>query len=187
MTTEFIASLVDSLAWPSAVVIIVVLLREQLRDLLGPRLSRLKAGPVEAEWNRAVEEAKRFTLPPGIVGGESGARVVDDLFELAETAPSAAILEGYKRVEEALARRIGGVYEGDLPDTDASGLARLARDLDIITDQTVRAIEGLAVLRSLAVHGPPDKPTREEAGEYLGLVQAVLFTVSTWLKPDPPD
>ena len=48
---EFVASLVDSLAWPVAVVVLVTLLRSQLAALLksvGP-LRWLRVGPAGAE------------------------------------------------------------------------------------------------------------------------------------------
>jgi len=183
---EFIARLVDSLAWPGAVVIVVIALREQIRRLLGDQVSRVKAGPIEVEWDRTLAEAKE-RVPAGEVSAGEAGDVVGDLFDLAETSPAAAVFEGYKRVEDALTRRIAAVYDGDLSASDASELARLARDLGIITGETVRAIDGLEVLRNLAAHSESGRVMREEAGEYLSLVQAVLFTIATWLKPDNPD
>ena len=52
-TLTFIAKLVEFLAWPTAAVIVVVLLRDELRRLLS-LVKKLKAGPVEAEFEREV-------------------------------------------------------------------------------------------------------------------------------------
>lgn len=53
---EFVASVVDSLAWPASAVVIVALLRRQLAALLQSPLSRLRAGPVELERVREAEK-----------------------------------------------------------------------------------------------------------------------------------
>jgi hypothetical protein len=74
---------------------------------------------------------------------------------------------------------------GDVPDASPRELARLARKHHVITDETVRAIDGLAALRNMAAHLPIDKEiTAAEATEYLGLVEAVLYAVWTGNKPD---
>jgi hypothetical protein len=186
--SEFVASLVSSLAWPLTALAIVALFRAQLRSVLQQRSGRVRAGPFELEWERTVEGV-RGDLPPGIVGKPSAASVVADLFSLVDRSPAAAVFEGHRRMREALLRRLGGKgIHG--PQVDALGvgeLARQARDLALITDQVVRVIDGLSELRNLAAHGPPGAVTPGAAREYLGLVQTVLFTVSTWIKPDPPD
>lgn len=188
---EFIASLVGSLAWPAVVVIAVFLLREQIKALLREPVSRLAVGPFEMEWDRTIEATRR-ELPPvehptRRDGGEElpPGGIVADLWPLTETAPTAAIVEGYARIEGALVRRLSGVME-DVPRQSAKHLARLARDKDLITDETVRAIDGLSVLRDLASHGRGEQITSAEAAEYLGLVEAVLHAIVTWIKPDEP-
>jgi hypothetical protein len=59
-TKQFIASLVSSLAWPAAVLGIVLLFRKQLADLLTGPLRRLKAGPggVELEFERILPKVQ---------------------------------------------------------------------------------------------------------------------------------
>jgi hypothetical protein len=53
-TKQFIASVVGSLAWPGAVVVIALLFRRQLAALLASPVKRLKAGPVELEFDRVL-------------------------------------------------------------------------------------------------------------------------------------
>jgi hypothetical protein len=53
---EFIASVIDSLAWPAAAAIVAWLLRDQLRQLLAAPIRRLKAEPLEVEWDHEAAE-----------------------------------------------------------------------------------------------------------------------------------
>lgn len=188
-TLDFIASLVNSLAWPVAVVVVLSLFREQIKKLLRVPPSRLKAGPFEAEWDRTVAEAQVDLDQPDLPKAEvrSSTDVAGDLYELAERLPAAAVLEGYRRVEQALQRRLLGTVDELDPRLGATGLARLAKDLDLITTETVRAVEGISVLRNLAAHSTRGEVSVEQAREYLGIVEAILYVVSTWLRPEPPD
>lgn len=194
---EFIASLVGSLAWPGAVVLVVWILREQFKALLGEPLKRLAVGPVELEWDRTLaatrSQVQALPAPPNELkhsaeaAAASPGGIVADLWPIAETAPSAAVLEGFSRVEQALVRRLGGVMD-EVPHVGGRQLARLGREHDVITDATLRAIDGLVVLRNLAAHRRGDeKITSAEAGEYLSLVEAVLYSIVSWVKPDNPD
>ena len=98
---QFIASLVHSLAWPAAVIVPAVVFRKQIGGLLDSPMRRLRAGPVEVEFERVfarVEADVPIDTPPS--ERESG--VTSELSELAKRVPSAAILEAFSRVEHRL-------------------------------------------------------------------------------------
>lgn len=68
---QFIAALVQALAWPLVVLVALLLLRPAIAELLGREgLRRLKAGPLEAEWERelirteAQLDVASFGAPP---------------------------------------------------------------------------------------------------------------------------
>lgn len=55
----FVASLVHSLAWPAGVVTVVVFLRKPIRAVLSQALlRRLKAGPLEVEFDQIQAEVR---------------------------------------------------------------------------------------------------------------------------------
>jgi hypothetical protein len=59
----FISKIIEACGWPLAVVIVVLLLRRQVQELI-PALKRLKAGPLEAEFEKRVAEfAAEAQLP----------------------------------------------------------------------------------------------------------------------------
>lgn len=169
---EFVASLVRSLAWPAAVVIIAVLLRHQLRALLSGPLRRLRAGPFEVEWERAVSEVEaeldRPTPPePGPLSAE--------LRPLALASPEAAITEAFGRVERELRQLLGNDLAAAR--SGAPTLARMAVERNLITPDTRQAVESLAVLRNLAVHTPVPVTTKH-AREFIAISEAVLYALS---------
>jgi hypothetical protein len=54
----FVASLVHSLAWPAGVVAVVVVLRKHIGVALGRGLRRVKAGPVEVEFDQVQAQVQ---------------------------------------------------------------------------------------------------------------------------------
>jgi hypothetical protein len=178
-TKQFIASLVSSLAWPVAVVIIVLLFREQLGKLLDAPLRSLKAGPsgVELEFDRTISEVAAQVEPlPQLEPPRESATA--DLADVAALSPTTAVLDGFARVEEKLRARLrdAGDQRAD-EKRGAVALARYANQKQLISPETVEAIRGLAVLRNLAAHGGASDVTPDRAAEFLALVDAVIFAM----------
>ena len=57
------------------------------------------------------------------------------------------------------------------------GLARLAHRHKLLSDETLKAVEGLSVLRNLAAHTVNDTIGAERARDYLALADAVLYAL----------
>lgn len=174
---EFFATIIGSLAWPVAAVVVALVFRKQLRALLSGPLSRVRAGPLEVEWDRQLSEAE-------VDLGEPDARSFDgptvaELTRVAQQSPVSAVMAGFAKVEAAL-RELLSAQTPHVP-VEGSGAVRLARagfELGVVTDESVRAIEGLAVLRNLAAHGRETDLDAHRAIDYLAMVDAVLFALS---------
>lgn len=183
---EFIASLADSLAWPVSAAVVVFLLRRQLAGLLEAPVKRWKAGPVEVEY--WAEEAGHVAGSVAALDAATGRVEYDEeleqLAELAERAPEAAIVSSFQLVEREV-RRVA--RDARLSDADRAPVTRLvtqAVEEGLITPENVSAIRGLATLRNLAAHAHPDaQATPQRAKEYVALVQGVLYALS---RPSPP-
>lgn len=178
---QFIASLVNSLAWPLAVVVIALVFRVQIRRLMTGQLRRLRAGPVEMEFDRLLSEVGVELVAPKTTAasaGGGGSPLIDEFADVAAVSPLAAVLDGHGAVEQALRELIAQV------DPDQArhnvGTARLtstALAKGLITPETAKAVEGITVMRNLAAHGRANEVTPERARDYLALVDAVLFTI----------
>jgi hypothetical protein len=177
---QFIASLASSLAWPLVVLAIAVLFRVKIAELLSGGITRLKAGPIEVEWERTLSEARVELDQPGVLSldtAEVPGPVSKELADLARVSPVAAVIEGYARVERALQESLADVDDDAKLRVGGAGLARLAAQHGRINDETARAIEGLTVLRNLAAHGRAGGTTSDRATDYLALIDAVLFVL----------
>lgn len=172
---EFIAAV----AWPVAVLVIAVMFRRPIAEALAAATGRVKAGPFEIEWKRSVQTVEAdLGLPPSISEGQIGG-AAGKLDELAEEAPAAAIVEAYGRIEQALRALLADSDTALDPRWGVLPLARLALEQGRISPETAKAIEGLDVLRNLAVHGREDDLSPKRAHEFVALVQGVLYSIST--------
>jgi len=62
-----------------------------------------------------------------------------------------------------------------LSEATGQALAHLAVERGLISSLTLNAIQGVAVMRNLAVHGPRREITSAQVDEHLALVESVLF------------
>lgn len=163
---SFIASVVGSLAWPGAVVCVALLLRRELKGLL-PFLRKLKAGPVEAEFERELKEVNA-SLPstrPRLLEGRS------QLLQLAELSPRAAVLEAWRGVESA-SRRAALQHASGSPVPDVSSPLRainLLAQRKLISGEEIALFHDLRGLRNQATHAPDFSPSFDSVSSYLQL------------------
>lgn len=138
-------------------------------------------------WERALSEVEVELDGAGQEAPSAEAvatSLQQELAPLIAISPPSAVMESFVRVEKALRELIE--QSVDLPPqefarTQGAGgvrLARLAHDRHLITDETLSAIQGLAVLRNMAAHGHiPENMSKERALEYVTLADAVLFAI----------
>jgi hypothetical protein len=172
---EFVASLVASLAWPAAVVGVALVFRRQIRDLLSTGLHRVKAGPFEAEWQRAEQQvprslrlAARDREPDSV---ESAGATISP-----RTAVLARHAELVSRLGSAVTAKLGPQPEGQ----SLGELIDVAEHDGLIDSKTKDALIGLSVMRNLAAHGPNDV-TPARASEFMALADAAEYAMEHWL------
>jgi hypothetical protein len=177
----FLASLVGSLAWPTAILILAWWFRHELKPLLRRPIHRAKAGPVEVEWEHRVEQA-RIELAASPEAVEVSAAAVETglrerLSPVADRSPRGAILEAFAAVEQTLRRTLEA--SGIRTDANRQSLRQLleaAVASGAISEQTEHAIRGLIVLRNLAAHGSNDiDPAKAE--EFIALADGVIYAL----------
>lgn len=100
----FSASLVGSLAWPMAVVVILLIFKDQVKLLAG-KIRKVGAGSVNFELAEKVEEAveagkvvetEKGVLAPDLAGIEP------TLLQLAKSSPEAAVVQTFKDLERQI-------------------------------------------------------------------------------------
>lgn len=167
----FIAKLVEVLAWPATVFGVVLLLRRQIQQLV-PLIRKVKAGPVEAEFEREVEKLERTTspaaLPPTPV--PASPRKLE-LFELARSDPRTAILQAWVDVEASALRAVEREalqipeYETVSPKAAIRAVAKSTN----LSAEWVSVYYQLRDLRNKAANEPDFKPNIDPAAAYVEL------------------
>lgn len=175
---QFIASLAGSLAWPAVVLVVALVFRKQLAALIGRPLSSLKAGMFHAVWDREVAD-----LSPNTADQASArpSRIRSDLTALALVNPTAAVEESFARLESDLRQKLADAgldsERGTVMDA-----ARTAEATRLIPSTAVNAIESLATLRNLALHGHGNELDAPRAREFILLTDSISYV----LKQSPP-
>lgn len=177
----FISSLVGSLAWPITVIAVALFFRKAIKETLARPLRRLKAGPLEAEWEAKVVEALvDVAESPETDAPPTGRDLLSErLHPLAQRLPAAAVMAAYAEIEETLRRRLAlaGNIEVDRRPMSARQMARQAQEQGVISPQTASAVEGATVLRNLAAHGRASEVDRAKALDYLTLADAIVYAI----------
>jgi hypothetical protein len=180
-TGELVVRIVEALAWPVMALAGVVLLRKPIAAWLErDPPSRVKAGPLELEWDRVAaktEEAVKAELDghlPTSTAGDNMPRIAEELAPAVEQTPFVAIEEAYVTLERELRQTVGSVEGVDTLIMRPVGLARLGGRLGRINPDVIKTVEGLSVMRNLAAHGRGPEITSERAREYVTLVDAAL-------------
>lgn len=175
--TEFVSSLVRSLAWPLAVVVVMLLLRRDLGDLLR-RMShgRLRWPGGEADFVLEVEQLRRDA--EAIVSNpDTGAEADDDersqlltglrqdLLQTARSAPVAAIESAWRLVESRLRDLVHEA--GALMGVRSSGPPAWAEFLvsnGALGEGAPQVVQALLSLRNRALHDQHVESVEAAAG-----------------------
>jgi hypothetical protein len=164
---EFIASVVASLAWPAAALILFFCIRKPLTELL-PLLQRLKYKDIELDFRKRVEEVSSEVLEevPAAPRAARATTELESIAKLAEISPRAATIEAWRSVDVAAgdaARRLGWQPGRDRGTHQAVRFLEQHPDLD---PNVARLIQDLRQVRNQAAHVPAFAITKNTALEY---------------------
>ena len=170
-TLSFVAKLVEVLAWPGALVTVVLLLRKELRQLV-PLLRKIKAGPVEAEFEREIASLERAAPPAALPTPPVSATPRKlELFGLVREDPRTAILQSWLDVEAAALRAVEreALHVPEHDATSPTGAIRaVARDTSLSANWVATYYQ-LRELRDKAANQADFTPKVEPAAAYVEL------------------
>lgn len=154
----FFAQIIGSLAWPAVAVFIVILLRDKITELI-PRLKKFRHKETEIEFTEGVTELVQERQAQGVQGNE--VEQTDEyqdqfnfLSRLAEISPRSAVLEAFRIVEAAAAKKAARIYP-DLESRYAKSPLHLQKLLikgDVLTKNEFHQFDQLRRLRNEAAH-----------------------------------
>jgi hypothetical protein len=101
-TLTFVAEIAKALAWPIAVLVLVLLARKPAVELLS-YLRRIKYQDLELEFDKQIQDLKAKTAPlPKAVGAGDNTGHRDRLLKIAASSPEAAVMEAWRILENHL-------------------------------------------------------------------------------------
>lgn len=175
---QFVSALVSALAWPSAIVVVVCLLKNPILGLI-PKIRSLKYGELHIDLGKELEAVKAdiseqaaetespVTAPPPPPAQKT--------IELASVSPRSAVIFSWrdveKEIDEALAAHHITIAQ---PHRSHPGLKmRILRDKNLIDENTMSTFKKMYDLRNRATHlsdveiGYSDAITMAELCEWL--------------------
>jgi hypothetical protein len=181
----FLATIIESLAWPVSLLVSVFMLRRPIVELL-PGLRRLKYKDLEVDFGKELEKIEAVmdtveekTKPKGElpieVQPEPLPKTRTELLEkLAELSPNAAVLESWRNVERTLDFYFSsrGI---ERPRSGQAILGHLGYDPNF-PPQLVSAYQELRLLRNRAAHDQ-ENLTAEHAREFSVLADRLTFAL----------
>ena len=149
----FISTLIDSLAWPLAAVTLGLVFRRQVTLLL-PFVRRVKAGPLEAEFEREVRELRTTADSAASQNPASKPAWQDGVEQLAQVNPRSAIMEAWRQTEATLVRAIQS-HDSSLSERDLRSTREVLRILGehgMATPEEAAMLNQMRFLRNQAAH-----------------------------------
>lgn len=163
--------IIEILAWPATVVVVVAILRKPLADLVRTA-TKVKYRDLEVEFQKGIDSLRQ-TVPDALPGAAEPATHTAqvDLLELAQVSPSAAVIEAWKSIEASakglIARR------GHKADYGVPTPYKMIQDIlvrgKIIDEKWGKVFRELRQLRNKVSHAAGYHVTSEQAAEYVRL------------------
>jgi hypothetical protein len=179
---QFLASVIRSLAWPVAAVIVVYVFKDQLRLLIG-HIKKIGAGGVNVELSEKVEEAvdagevvqaEKGLVAPDVIGLDP------TLLQLAKSFPEAALIQSFKELE-ALILQIRERMPDDRPARNLYEVLKALEKLRFIPQSAVTLFQSLREARNAAAHGKGEEALSSSGAldliQQIKLLQEVLRPV----------
>lgn len=171
----FISVLIQSLAWPVTVVVVVTLLRNDLSQLLS-NVRKFRHKDTEIDFAKTVRE----------VGNEIGSysdsqKLIGEPDELALLSPRGSILESWIRIENALMdfNQRRGLSFSDKKYGVGVNRKNILQILDheVLQKSSIKALRKLRELRNEAVHMTDSSISPTVANEYSYMANQLVLEI----------
>lgn len=187
---DYLVRIIEALAWPGVALIALFVLRGPIADLI-PMLQRLKYKDLELEFERDLdklrEEARdarsKTTLPP------SDESVVADLDyylqQVRESSPRNAVIEAWLGLESsAVSTATHFKLMPEQARVTASSALKALVTAGVLSDNDMRIINELRLLRNKAVHELSASISEYEAAKFLEISRDVsdIIAGEAWQK-----
>jgi hypothetical protein len=175
---EFIASIVNSCAWPTVVGFVVYLFRKEIKPLLPYARLRLKHNDTEVDIRLEMAKETAEKLPQGESLPPPTKEETDRFIKVAALSPRAAILESWLQVEEALMSLAETAGLSTERGRSALFMLRWLRSNEIIDPPTASVLDDLRSVRNRVVHDYSFESNMKEALGFRHLAEQAVAALA---------
>ncbi|WGS47139.1 hypothetical protein LFL97_33990 [Burkholderia sp. JSH-S8] len=177
----FVSKVIEVLAWPITVLVLVFKFSDRFRELLG-KLTELNlpggiSGKFEAPLKNAEQLAEKLELN---FSGEDGIEFTPDPIAL-NANPTGVIMEAWKELN------VAGSDLAMMSNTSCSDRTLAANSKEVVAfleseglvpAEEIKLLRELRRIRNRAAHSTSDRPTPDEAERFVTIVRALE---TTWI------
>lgn len=189
-TLDFLSSIIASVSWPVAMIVVVYLLRKPVSRLI-PNLQRIRYGKVEFDFGVELQELEGKAKTAGLrmhegsllrhTAPRTAEDSIADAARLVEEFPEPAVGVAWLAVEHELSQAVGRLaISADYPAyNSAIKNVILLHEHGYIDKETRGVLDRMRRLRNAAVHAirDNDEITTGQAREFVTLAEAVARSI----------
>ena len=169
---EFIARLVDSVTWPIAALVALLILKRPLSDLV-PLIRRLRFHGMEVDFHERISGAERQVA--AFADQSEAPPAPQELRDAAAVAPRDAIISAWINILDAqvrLARRYN--IDPSPRQRYVGSFERVLARREVIDSRLAGLITELRIIRNQAAHEADLRLNADDAERYVALSQQVV-------------
>lgn len=178
---DFVARIIEAVAWPIVVIVAIFLFKSHLIIVLG-NLKSFKWGGGEATFDRdikvATEQAKAIETVPEAVAELNRERLLE-LIGMAAVSPTGAIVEAWKDIEQT-AQMVAEESEQPFASRKRPRYFELQRFLEVnrlLPSAEIQVLKELRMIRNRAAHSSDTEVTVEQARQYVHLADRLVDSI----------
>lgn len=170
----FITKIIDSVAWPAAIVLVIWWLKSHIGQLI-PYTKKFKYGDLEIEFEQQLKELKKEAEASKLEHAtpeRDSTEMLEYLSETADVSPRAAIVDAWVGLELTAfnSARLLGIGNEKRP-IPFSRLISALESKGIIKPNDANILKKLMRLRNEVLHSPNFNITKKEAQEFAALAR----------------
>jgi len=179
----YAAEITKALAWPTAMVLIALMIREPVTELL-PFLRKLKYKGIELEFSRELAQLKSDASESESASSQklelaSSSAPNQRLLKLASISTSAAVLEAWAELESVAIAVASAMWAQPLNDVFKNhlGLGSYLLQCKVINEKQLAIFNRLRALRNMAAQAIDLNLSETEAKTYVELASALAAQI----------
>jgi len=171
---EFISSMIEHLAWPMTLIVIIKLSMPEIKNLLANnRILKAKYKGIEVSIEKDIQEIKQDAENAGVTIMYPINSLTTDGIQSLEAAPEWAFIQSWQEIEKIVGdhyKQVSGMVFSNVPFLKA--LAYLEKN-NFIDNEMAMLIGKIRNIRNKIVHGKDAHVTKGEAIEWLGISKSI--------------